>query len=72
MAFCIQIFVIVHHYFKYCIYLANTIPGAADPTRGVASRDFGLGVVSHDHGLNRRERWYSFSNVAINDAVILQ
>jgi hypothetical protein len=29
-------------------------------------------VVSRDYGLNRRERRYSFSNVAINDAVILQ
>jgi hypothetical protein len=29
-------------------------------------------MVSHDHGFNRRERWYSFSNIAIDDAVILQ
>jgi hypothetical protein len=37
------------------------------------SRDLGLGLVScRDLGLNRRERRYSFSNVAIVDAVILQ
>jgi hypothetical protein len=29
-------------------------------------------VVGHDHGLNRRERWYSFNNVAIDDAVFFQ
>jgi hypothetical protein len=29
-------------------------------------------MVSSDHGLNRRDRWYSFSSVAIDDAVILQ
>jgi hypothetical protein len=34
---------------------------------GNASRDLGLGVVSCDLGLNRRERHQSFRNIAIND-----
>jgi hypothetical protein len=38
---------------------------------GVASHDLGLWLVSHDLGLNRRERWCSFSNVAIDAASLL-
>jgi hypothetical protein len=63
MAFCRQIVVVVHRYFKNHVSLPNVIPGAAAPTHG---------VVSHDLGLNRRERRKSFSSLALNDAVILQ
>ena len=59
-------------YFKNGASLPNVVPGTAGCTHGIASRDLGLGMVSHDLGLNRRERCYSFSNVAIDDAVILQ
>jgi hypothetical protein len=58
-AFCRQIIIIViHRYFKNCASLPNVVPGAAAPTHAVAS---------HDLGLNRRERWYSFINIAIDD-----
>jgi hypothetical protein len=54
-------------YFKNGASLPNVVPGTAGCTHGIASHDLGLGVVSHDPGLNRRERCQSFSKVAIND-----
>jgi hypothetical protein len=54
-------------YFKNGASLPNVVPGTAGRTHGVASSDLGLGMVSHNLGLNRRERCQSFSNAAIND-----
>jgi hypothetical protein len=49
---------VIHGYFKNQVSLPNVVPGTAGATHGVASRD---------PGLSRRERQYSFSNVALND-----
>jgi hypothetical protein len=67
-----DIIIVVHGYFKNGASLPYVIPGTAGHTHGVASRDLGLGMVSRDLGLDRRERQYSISNIAIDDAVILQ
>jgi hypothetical protein len=72
MAFPKKIVVVVHHYFTNGASLPDVLPGTVGRMHGISGRDLGLGMVSHDLGLNRRKRWYSFSNLAIDDAVILQ
>ena len=52
--------------------ILNVVPGTAGHTHGIAIGDLGLWLISRILGLNRRERWYSFGNVAIVDTLILQ
>jgi hypothetical protein len=65
------VILVTYWYFKNDASLLNVVPGTAGRTHGVAIGDLGLWLVSCDLGLNRRERRYSFSNVAINAASIL-
>jgi hypothetical protein len=65
MAFLRKVVVlVVHLYFKNDASLLNIVPGTAGHTHGIAIGDLGLWVVSRDLGLNRRERRYSFGNIA--------
>jgi hypothetical protein len=67
----IEVILVVHRYFKNDASLHNVVSGTAGRTHGIAIHDLGLWLVSRDLGLNRREIWHSFRNVAIDAASLL-